>query len=393
MASFYKYKKKGSIKDFWEFRIRYKDGNKYKEKSKKGFETKKEAEHAARKIEGQLANGVSLNNENILIEDYLIEWLEVYKKDNVSKRSYDAYEKNIRLYLIPEFGSIKLKDLKRVYYQKFINNLLDKYALKTVKLIHTTMVGAINTAVNELDLLSKNPIQRIKLIDRKIVQQSETDLKCYDIDELGDFLKFASKEKLGFKYCPLFTFLARTGLRIGECLALQWEDIDFNNKTVQINKTLTSASKKQKKMFGPPKNASSNRVITLDSSVIQLLKKVKIEQAKNILKNGRYYKDLNFVFTHEDNSIIIPRATTKYLKELCEKGKFRYITMHGFRHTHAVHLLQSGSDIKYVSKRLGHATVDMTANVYLHVTKSIEENSINRYEEFMKNCGHFVGNK
>ncbi|MED2995047.1 tyrosine-type recombinase/integrase [Bacillus tropicus] len=65
--------------------------------------------------------------------------------------------------------------------------------------------------------------------------------------------------------------------------------------------------------------------------------------------------------------------------------------MHGFRHTHAVHLLQSGANIKYVSERLGHSSIDMTANVYLHVTKSMEETAVNQYDQFLKSRGQIVG--
>nr|MBR9646340.1 tyrosine-type recombinase/integrase [Streptococcus sp. 11-4097] len=65
--------------------------------------------------------------------------------------------------------------------------------------------------------------------------------------------------------------------------------------------------------------------------------------------------------------------------------------LHGFRHTHAVHLLQSGANIKYVSERLGHSSIDMTANVYLHITKSMEETAVNQYDEFLKSRGQIVG--
>lgn len=109
------------------------------------------------------------------------------------------------------------------------------------------------------------------------------------------------------------------------------------------------------------------------------------------MKNGKYYKEYNFVFTHEDNSCMLHPATLKFLQQACKKGNLKYITLHGFRHTHAVHLLQSGANLKYVSERLGHSSIDMTANVYLHITKSIEETAVNQYDEFLKSRGQIVG--
>ncbi|MBJ8055261.1 site-specific integrase [Bacillus cereus] len=376
--------------DKWEYRIRYKEMGKYKETSKGGFKTKKEAQLAAAKIEEKVANGVTISNSNMTFNDYMYEWLELYKKGNVSPRTYGVYEKNIRLYILPTFGSIKLKDLTRIKYQKFINELLNKLSKKTVETINVTMHHALDTAVNELEILSKNSTNKIQMKEHHVVDKKE-EIKCYDIDELNGFLNYVLNEKGGFKYYSLFIFLSRTGLRIGECLALQWDDVDFEKKNFHINKTLISTKRNQPIIFGPPKNKSSIRTISLDDSTLQHLKKMKLEQSKNILKFGKYYQDYNFVFTHDDNSCMLHPSTLKFLQQACKKGNFRYITLHGFRHTHAVHLLQSGANLKYVSGRLGHSSIDMTANVYLHITKSIEESSVNQYDNFLKSRGQIVG--
>lgn len=375
--------------DKWEYRIRYKEMGKYKETSKGGFKTKKEAQLAAAKIEEKLVNGSNIQDGKITFNEYLYEWLNVFKKGNVAPRTYMVYEKNIRLHILPVFGELKLKDLTRIKYQKFINNLLEKYSKKTVETINVTMHHALDTAVNELGILEKNPTTKIKLRTTRVSSKND-DIKCYDIDELHQFLTYILNEKGGFKYFSLFMFLSRTGLRIGECLALQWEDIDFEEQKLFINKTLITTKRNEKILFGPPKNRSSKRTISLDSSTISHLRKMKMEQNKNTLKNGKYYKEYNFVFTHEDNSCMLHPATLKFLQQACKKGNLKYITLHGFRHTHAVHLLQSGANLKYVSERLGHSSIDMTANVYLHITKSIEETAVNQYDEFLKSRGQIV---
>lgn len=376
--------------DKWEYRIRYKERGKFKETSKGGFKTKKEAQLAAAKIEEKIASGVNMQSSNMTFHDYMYEWLETYKKGNVSSGTYRIYEKNIRLYALPAFGDMKLKDLTRIRYQKFINELLEHLNKKTVTTIHATIHQALDIAVNELEIISKNPSTKVNIKERQVLNKQHI-VKCYDIDELESFLNCLLITKDSFKYYSLFMFLSRTGLRIGECLALQWTDVDFNKKRLHITKTLLSTTRTDSIIFGPPKNKNSVRSISIDISTLNLLKKIKIEQTKNILKHGNYYQNYNFIFTHEDNSCMLHTGTLKFLKRFCKESDHKYITLHGFRHTHAVHLLQSGANIKYVSERLGHSTIDMTANVYLHVTKSMDETSVDQYDQFLKSRGQIVG--
>lgn len=428
--------------DKWEYRVRYKEKGKYKEKSKGGFKTKKEAQLAAAKVEEKVANGNDINSSEVVFNEYLPEWLEVYKKGSVSPGSYKNYEKNIRVHLLPEFGEVKLKDFSRKQYQTFINVLLETLSKSTVNGIHVVMHNALENAVNELEILDRNPANKITIKEHKVSDKKE-EIKCYDIDELNQFLECALKGRNGFKYYSLFTFLSRTGLRIGECLALQWDDIDFEKHTVNVNKTFLTIKRTDPIKFGPTKNDSSNRIVTLDNSTLSLLKKIKTEQNKAILKNKKvdkvltggteknaserdalerrprefevieggqattakteteenissletknFYKDYDFVFTHKDGSCLLYPATVNALEAVCENGNFRYIGLHGFRHSHAVHLLQSGANIKYVSERLGHSTIDMTANVYLHITKSMEETAVSNYDNFLKSRGQIVG--
>ncbi|WP_257145378.1 Arm DNA-binding domain-containing protein [Bacillus cereus] len=198
----------------WEYRVRYKERGKYRETSKGGFKSKKEAHLAAAKVEEQLANGVNVSDSQMTFNEYMYEWLETYKKDNVSPRTYRSYEKNIKLYILSAFGSMKLKDLTRIQYQKFINNLLKTRSKQTVSLINATMHNALEIAVNELEILTKNPTNKISIKKQHVIDK-RSEIKCFDIDELESFLNYVLNERSAFKYYALFMFLSRTGLRIG----------------------------------------------------------------------------------------------------------------------------------------------------------------------------------
>ncbi|PFR42034.1 site-specific integrase, partial [Bacillus cereus] len=112
-----------------------------------------------------------------------------------------------------------------VKYQKFINDLLKTRSKKTVAQINATMHNALEMAVYELEILTKNPTNKISIKEQQVIDK-RSEIKCFDIDELQSFLNYVLNEQLNFKYYSLFMFLSRTGLRLGECLALQWDDIE-----------------------------------------------------------------------------------------------------------------------------------------------------------------------
>lgn len=182
MASFRKHAN-GS----WEYRIRYKDknSNKYKEKSKRGFKTKKEAQLAAAQIETDIEYYGFANDGKESISEYFSKWLEIYKKPNVKPITYSLQERNVRLNILPQWGNLKLKDITRTKYQKWINELRDKYSEGTVRRIHSIMNTALNDAVHEFRILRENPVTRIKIPKET---KNNKEIKFFTVDQLEKFL-------------------------------------------------------------------------------------------------------------------------------------------------------------------------------------------------------------
>jgi integrase len=370
----------------WEFRVRYQDSNgKWREKSKSGFRTKKEAEIARIEVKKQALNDVDLSSADITIKDFLDEWLNVFKKPHISQKTYEIYSNDIRLHLLPIFANKKLKDINRAEYKKFIVKKRETHAWNTVKGINSIMHNALDFAVKELEILQKNVIHGISIPKDDVVVEEE--IKCYDFDELNKLLDLCFKNTKNLHYFYLFKFLARTGLRFGESVALQWSDINLDTKKMTVTKSIRTRG--QEIVFGPTKTRK-NRTVTLDDDLIAMLKKWKSEQSANILKIGKRNKEYDFIFTDRFNDRIRSSNARDYYVKLCAKHEIKYITLHGFRHTHIVHLLQSGVDLKSVAERVGHTSINTTA-VYMHVTKSMEEQAMNKYESFLKFSGQIVG--
>nr|WGD95079.1 site-specific integrase [Bacillus subtilis]WGE03781.1 site-specific integrase [Bacillus subtilis] len=151
--------------------------------------------------------------------------LEIYKKPNVKPITYSLQERNVRLNILPQWGNLKLKDITRTEYQKWINELRDEYSEGTVRRIHSIMNTALNDAVHEFRILRENPVTRIKIPKET---KNNKEIKFFTVDQLEKFLNQVkepqknSKYKHSIQYYVLFSLMARTGLRIGEALALTW---------------------------------------------------------------------------------------------------------------------------------------------------------------------------
>ncbi|MFS1511718.1 tyrosine-type recombinase/integrase [Chengkuizengella sp. SCS-71B] len=383
MASF---RKRGSK---WEYRIVYTDreSRKQREKMKGGFRTKKEAQIAANEAETKIHYYGFSENGNEPVEKYFKEWLEIYKKPYVKPITYSVQERNVRLNIIPRWGKYRLKDITRSEYQKWINELRGHYSEGTVRRIHSIMSTALHDAVHEFKIIRENPLVKIKI--PKDIEKSNK-VSFFTKQQLDDFLSNTkpvknAKYKLSIQYYVLFNLLARTGMRIGEALALTWDDLNYEFGTLTINKTLVYPIN-SKPYISTPKSKSSNREIKLDGYMIKLIKRHKINQKEVYLKYENYKKTTdNIIFHQHDGRWLRTNVVREYFKKVCKRAELPILSPHALRHTHAVHLLEAGANIKYVSERLGHASVKVTADTYLHVTKKIEDDALTLYEKYVEN--------
>lgn len=372
MASIRKYKNKGDKNYKYEYRIKYKDPatGKVKEKSKRGFNSKKEAELAAAEMEKKLFIGDIdiIRNSDITVKDWAEQYLEIYgsqwRETSLEIRKFRIYK-----YIIPELGNYKLQKLSRLQYQKFINKKLESLKVNTVKSIHTTFMTIVNKAV-EHGILDRNKFQGISISK----SDEEEKIKFLTKEEVKKLMMTAKTFEFD-EYMSVFILL-RTGLRKGELLALTWNDIDFDNKLMTINKNRNHLG------TFPPKTKKSNRIISLDNHLIKKLKSFQTWQKKNKLKST-VYEENDFVMVDEQGVPYTEWKINKILTKICEKANLPKIGPHALRHTHAVMLLESGVDIKTVSDRLGHTKINMTADVYLHITRKLEEEAVAKLEKYL----------
>ena len=198
------------------------------------------------------------------------------------------------------------------------------------------------------------------------LKRSENTVKSWSKTEAQSFLQHVHGDPLE----ALWVLYLGSGLRRGEALALRWEDVDLQHRTVSVSRSLT--------MFGgapimsDTKTKTSTRTISVGRSVIEALQAHRHRQAQDRLAASDWSDDEELIFTNPTGGRLRPDYVTPRLKKLIAEAGLPWIRLHGLRHTMASLALQNGVDIATVSERLGHADTRITAQIYLHGSRETD---------------------
>ncbi|MET7026015.1 site-specific integrase [Ligilactobacillus salivarius] len=334
---------------------------------RQGFTSEKDAKTELLKIEYLVSTNQYFKSvKSGKFGDVLDEWLSLHQT-RVKPSTFYNIKVRVDKYVRPYFKDMYVDKIKLRQCQDFTN--------KTFKTAPKAYVYSISIVKNTLDyalrlgMIESNPMLYV-IKPKKQTTISDKHDNFYNKDELKKFLNVA--KDIDLKKYTLFRLLAFSGIRIGECLALTWHDLDYKNNTIAINKTLARTKKSFKIQI--PKTKSSIRKISLDVETIQVLKMWQLEQRKQLLKIGINALDSQqLIFNSNKNSFIFNSVIAYDIKLIAKKAGIYPITTHGFRHTHATLLFASGLDIKQVQARLGHSNVQTTLNIYTHAIQDKQD--------------------
>ena len=348
---------------------------------KRGFETKQDAKR-------YLSQAVINLQDNKYLEDSIHvsktyqevyeEWLLQYKntvKESTFFKTQSMFKNNI----LPIFSNLRINSITTPFIQDNANRWFAKY--KNYKKIINYNFSVLAYALR-MGYIHVNHKDRF-VMPKKIRVRKDESMSYYTKDELIELLKYI-KQDTSIEWLSFFRLLAFTGMRKGECLALTWNDIDLTNQTVTVNKTL-SVGMNSKQIVQTPKTLESYRTITLDDNTVSWLKKWKIEQAKALLKFGHNAMSENqLVYCQcSKNKMYCLGKPATMLKQVCNKHNFKIINIHGFRHTHASLLFESGATMEVVRDRLGHTEIQTTVNIYTHVTQKSRDKTSQNFANYM----------
>jgi integrase len=364
-------------------------------------------------FEKKVKDGKYLSGEKMSFNELYEYWLKEYADKHLEKTTLEDYTTELDNKIIPAIGHLKIAKIKPTHLQSFYNNLLEDgirrdgksggYSPVTIKKNHAIISSMLSQAVL-WQLIESNPCDRVSPPkDKKVteevkhftLEQAEFFLNALEMEYTTKYKAHDRTDDTGKKYhvpeyiesrsIPtqfkvFFNLALFGGLRRGELIALTWNDIDFENNSVSINKSTGYVDKQM--ITKAPKNKSSIRVITVPGPVMDLVKKYRTEQLEYKLSIGDQWQGDNYVFIQASGKqmhLATPYGTFKDIikkyNDTIEKDKFKLpdIPLHGLRHTSATLLISENIDVRTVSARLGHAQTSTTMNIYAHSLKKLDE--------------------
>jgi integrase len=264
----------------------------------------------------------------------------------------ENYLNNLNNHILPVFGSIPVNEIKRKDLKAFFDKkYTERLNLNTLKLIRAPINGILTYAV-ELELIESNPMRDLALKYKK---------KKFELDPLTEpesqLLLEQSKTFMNGEYYPSILCALRTGMRIGEIQALKWDDIDFDNRQIEVKRSYRNG-----RMTGT-KNHKRRRV-DMTLHLTETLKAHRTAQKRDALKKGKPVSE--FVFAGADDELLSRDWVRKALDGCTERAELRRIRIHSLRHSYATIRLMKSHNVGDVSYQLGHSSIKITYDVYAH---------------------------
>lgn len=347
-------------------------------------QVEKEVNRQATLFDEQVQSGHYLSG-NFKFKEFTEQWFNDYAKDHLRDRTYYRY-KELTERTYQALGHIRLDRLQPHHLLEFYAQLAEPgqnkrtgggLAPKTIKHYHTLISSVMERAV-KWQIIKENPCRRI---DPPKVDKHE--IEYLNDEEAAKFLQCLESESIQFK--ALFALLLFTGIRRGELLGLEWQDINFDTGVIKICRTLQYTAEKGT-FTDDTKTEQSKRSIKAPDSVMALLQAHKMSQLEHRLKMGDKWQDCGRVFTR-DNGLPMG-STTPYnrLQKILKSNGMRKVNIHSLRHTNATLLINQGVNIRTISGRLGHSQTSTTMNIYAHQLQSADAAAADALE--LKLGGH-----
>jgi len=320
-----------------------------------------------READSQLAAKIRENRQltrpagdaDITVSEYASRWIGT-SVSSLKPRTIESYEQCLRLYILPRFGGVKIRKLHRGLIKEFLADKLSSgLAPNTVRIIHATFRAMLSEALED-EIIRSNPASRLgkKLRLTPTSNQRQESIKAMDRKQLLAFLEATENAKTADqrRYYPSFLLLARTGVRLGESVALEINDIAFEDRSIRVERAF-SAGQIETPKTGP-------RDVDMSKQLASALRQMIAQRREEWFKNGKGELP-NLLFISEADTMLdganIRRAFRRSLKAAALPLHF---TPHCLRHTFASLLLQQGESPAYVQRQLGHASIKLTVDTY-----------------------------
>ena len=327
---------------------------------------------AAEKVKQEIEARIALGDFRLLsdqppptFEEYAADWMKQYAKVECKQNTWESYERNLRLYILPTFGTLRLPDITRTRVKEFLAERVaqERHSRNTIRLMIAPLRAILNHAIED-DLIERNPALRIGRFYRVHFEaRKPTALTPDESQRLLD-----AARKLDPEYYPLLLCALRAGLRQGELLGLKWGDLQFGESDIDQNRYILVQRNLQAGRLISTKGHKRRRV-----DLSRELRKVLLEARDSKLSLGlQRGADLGseLIFHNEQGGPLDRDAVSRRFKATLAKAGLRAIRFHDLRHTFGSQLLQNGASLVYVRDQMGHSSIRVTADTYGHLIPS-----------------------
>jgi len=283
---------------------------------------------------------------------------------------------------------MKLSDVKPLHCKMVLNNMDEDYAGSTIRQTFIAMGTLFKSALMN-DLIAKHPMDGVRYT--KPIR-AVNDIKFLTVEEQQKFLDAAKRSHNYNQYA----LILQTGLRTGEMIGLTWDAIDFEKRTLTVNKTLEYRHKQGYWRAGPPKTQQSYRTIPLTNQAYEILKEIESKKGER-KESESLSQTLEYIDrrTGQKKTLVMrdlvfinwrtgePAKNSSYdthLYKLCDEANIKRFCMHALRHTYATRAIESGMQPKLLQQLLGHASIKTTMDRYVHVTEDSLTNAVKQFE-------------
>lgn len=348
--------------------------------------TQKEVKEKLKALKSDNLTEPEPHNSEYTLASWMRQWLEDYKKPAVKVTTYQGYWMIYRSHIEKsQIAEVILSQLTTAALQKYYNQLWASgrsdgkggLSPRMVRYVYVLIHGALEQAIRN-ELLEKNVNQYVTIPGKE-----HKEIVPMSIQEVEQFLEQCKTERL----YALYVLALNTGMRKGELLGLQWQDIDFEKRQLTVvhnlalvahNDVDTDEPRKSELILTTPKSIKSKRLIPLNDYVINQLLSHQERQRMEKKQYQSIYVDHSMVFCREDGTYIHPRYVLQNFQDILRKAGMQKYRFHDIRHTVASLLINSNENPKVVQELLGHSNISTTLDIYTFLDDETKRNSVSK---------------
>lgn len=384
-------------------------------------QNQKALEVFAFEFEQKVKSGKYLDGEKLTFQAFVEIWQRDYAEHQLEESTQQLYKHLLKLHILPVIGNLKLAKIQPNQLNRLYNTLSSErkdgkpggYAPKTIKHVHN-LISAIYSSAVKWNVVLDNPCDRVEppkqatardKVKYFTIEQTErfialldkdfsTTYKAHDrVDDTGKayhVAEYSETRKIPTQFKLFFLLAIFTGMRRGELIALEWSDLSFANNSISITKSTTLVNGKP--LTKAPKTKSSERLVSVPASVMEIAKEWRKEQLSYRMALGSQWIGENHVFIQWNGKQMYPDTPYNTFKRIIHRynkgvkndaDRLPDIPLHGLRHTSATLLISQNVDVRTVSSRLGHSQTSTTMNIYSHALKEMDEKAANVLDDLL----------